>query len=126
VPDPTQTITRTEADWTMDGRAMLGHEILDLATTPADTKMGVNGFVFTGWFAWQLGIDSYWQGKILRPLMARMAAFGVLVKAGQTELGGRCGGYSGSPCYWRLDIDRHEAHERWADIVQRRGWWSGR
>ena len=121
-PIVAQVMARTDADWTMEGRAALGHEVLDVATTPGE-KFGVGGFVATVWFAWQLGIDDFHRGAILRPLMARMAAFGLLTKAGQAEiswLGDR------SPCYWALAIDRHEAHERWDDVTRRRGWWSGR
>jgi len=46
---------RTDADWTVEGRHQLGHEVLDLAPAAGD-ELGRDGFCYTGWYAWQLGL----------------------------------------------------------------------
>lgn len=129
--------TRTEADFTIEGRAALGHEVLDEACY-AGEPFGIDGFVSTSWFAWKLGIDQFRQSCTLLPLLRAMARHGVLEKSGgaRTCRADCYGWYAAAgidpththmePCTWRLAIDRHEAHERWDDITRQRGWWSGR
>jgi hypothetical protein len=111
------TAIRTEADWTMQGRAQLGHEILDIAAPAGDT-LGIDGYCYTGWYGRALGIPRARVADVLLPLLKRMTAAGLIERL-RPEFS-RSG-------YWRLaGDDRHAAHESWDIITSRRGWWSGR
>jgi len=127
---------RTDADWTVEGRRQLGHEILDLAPAAGD-ELGRDGFCYTGWYARLLGVDPYRQSTVLRPLLDRMARAGLLDKTGgATVCRGPCRRMSVNmvawaeavgvdpththmeACYYRLAVDRHEAQELWAEHAQ--------
>lgn len=117
------TTQRTDADWTIEGRASLGHEILDLA--PAQDERPC----YTGWYAWKLCVEHQRQATMLRPLMDRMTRVGLLEKTGGVRVcnGEHCwrrGQHTHSEaCNWRLAMDRHEAHERWSEVTTGR-WWA--
>lgn len=102
-------------DWSMEGRAQLGHEVLDLAPT-ADTHP-----CWTGWYADHLGVDDHRMATMLRPLLDRMSRAGLLTKTGGVEQRG--GRTRSGACYYQLAVDRHDAHELWSEIVVRHRWW---
>ena len=108
---------RTDADWTLEGRAQLGHEVLDLAPT-ADQHP-----CWTGWYADRLGVGAYRMSTMLRPLLDRMSRAGLLTKTGGLERRPDGRTRSGA-CYYRLAIDRHDAHELWSERTQGRRWWA--
>lgn len=122
-------IERTDADWTREGRIALGHEVLDIAPTPPSYGHA------TAWFAHQLGINPYREGQTLSPLLNRLARHGLLDKRGGVRVcrqGCRadlewCARNGIDPththletCSWRLAVDRHDAHELWAELTHAR------
>lgn len=105
----------TGRDWTVEGRASLGYEVIDVAPTPAEHPC------YTGWYAHQLDVDAFRQSTMLRPLLDRMARYGLLVKTGGVYRGDDGRTHCGA-CYYGLAADRHVSQERWAEIVAHPHW----
>ena len=117
------TMADTALDWSMGGRADIGHGVIDIAPEPPAHAC------YTGWYARQIGIDdhdgyhvSHWLG----PLLDKMATAGVLIKTGgQYRCSDRrCGRMHQEPCYYRLAIPRVEARDRWDEHTSQPRWWA--
>jgi hypothetical protein len=119
---------RRAQDWTPEGKTDIAFEVLDLLPPPADPgACPFSGDRFaagdnpkhTGWIAWQLGVDNSFDQTRLRAQI-----LGTLVQAGLARRLRPCWENATGPLYWCLAVDRHQAHEQWAELAadwRRRG-----
>lgn len=111
--------TGDRPDWSIDGRADLGHAVIDI-TPAADAGHPCH----VEWHAWQLGLPDHGSDRQwLKLLLDRMANVGILAKTGGVYQCPECPRTHQAPCAYQLVVDRHDAHERWAEIVGRHRWW---
>lgn len=116
---PRCPLSRVDQDWSVEGRADMGRAVIDLAP---DVNAGWPCAVI--WYGWKLGHGEDHENRHwLKQLLDRMANVGILVKIGGLYQCGECPRMHQAPCEYQLAMGRHEAQERWCEVVQGHRWW---
>lgn len=110
-------------DWAAEDRGMVGHEVLDMLPEPG--RKGEDPWSdrlfkrrdlpwWTSRLAAQLDLSPVDQTRLRLQVLARLEAAGVVERL-RPWWENRANG----TLYWRLACSRHDAHERWAEVLER-------